>query len=477
MAKNLAPEEVQSVLNSGEFGALLGAVEDAHLECKGAPYQVDQGDLAKQELSKDVSAIANLSARLVRAGGHILIGAQTRTSPEHHGDVIVAVNPFPQGMLNPADYHKIIESWVVSRIDGLRIVWYGSSDDRTRGIVGITIRPQRHELWPFLVRKVVDEESGKIIGNLIGYYERRGDGIVAYTAEDIQRIMRDGLRFDTVLEPRFEAIEKRLQGIEEGQTAASPKQPPSPSQSLQLYRQRRDELISVVGLGESAAFALTSAPAESVSIPGLFRGGHPIVELLRNPPQLRAGGWTPRIGEPEILRGTVRRALGRTAALDCYPDGTVIFVAAADSFLCWWGSHGNGPPRVNPMALVESTYTFSDLVHRIYSTHAEPRPSEIELGLSLYRMDAGGTPRVLLPDGIKSVWFRFPREPFLRLPPESNCEFSERVSGDWTPGQAAYRLVRDVYTWYGFEEDVIPYVAEQESGHVISAEKILAEGE
>jgi len=43
--------------------------------------------------------------------------------------------------------------------------------------------------------------------------------------------------------------------------------------------------------------------------------------------------------------------------------------------------------------------------------------------------------------------------------------------------RAAYRLVRGVYTWYGFEEDFIPYVTEQEGGHVISAEKILAESQ
>src|SRR5215469_3990787 len=95
MARTLTPDQVQTILSSGNLDDLITTIEDEHLECKVAPYQLDQqGDLAKQELSKDVSAMANLSARLIRPGGHILIGVQTRTSPEHHGDVIVGVSPF-----------------------------------------------------------------------------------------------------------------------------------------------------------------------------------------------------------------------------------------------------------------------------------------------------------------------------------------------------------------------------------------------
>ena len=42
MAKRLPPDEVQMILSSGKFDDLLGVIENEHLECKGAPYQLDQ---------------------------------------------------------------------------------------------------------------------------------------------------------------------------------------------------------------------------------------------------------------------------------------------------------------------------------------------------------------------------------------------------------------------------------------------------
>lgn len=471
MAKNLPPAEVQAILVSGNFHDLIGAIEDEHFECKTAPYQLAQGDSEKQELAKDVSAIANLSARLGAPGGHILLGVQTRTSEEHHGDVVVAVHPFQQGLVDRADYHQIIESWLVARPEAIRITWYPSSADPARGIVDITIPPQGGGVWPFLVRKVID--GGRIVGNLVGYYERRADGVVAASAEEIHRLMRDGRRDAAIQE-----LSTRLRVLEEHQVgiAPPPPQPPGPSQALQLYRQRRGEAIAAAGLNNVAAFALTSAPIQTVALTSLFRGTDSLVQLLRNPPQLRGGGWTPRVGEPEIVRGELRRALGRQSVLDCYPDGTVIFGADVEDFLCWGTQRRpNSPLKINPLALAEATYTFADLIRHIYSGHAEPAPSEVELGFTFYRLGATTTPLKLTPGGIKSWGFITPMDHHLKSPPEDTREFAERVAAEWTPGEAAYGLLRLIYAWFGLEEENIPYVADQNGTRVIAPEKLLAD--
>ncbi|MBI4641613.1 MAG: hypothetical protein HY731_13015 [Candidatus Tectomicrobia bacterium] len=54
MPKNMNPDEVRNILERGNFDEFIGVVEDEQLECKSAPYQV-QNDHEKQELAKDVS--------------------------------------------------------------------------------------------------------------------------------------------------------------------------------------------------------------------------------------------------------------------------------------------------------------------------------------------------------------------------------------------------------------------------------------
>jgi len=67
MAKRLNPSEVAEILRRGTFDDLVGALEDEHLECKAAPYQL-QHEHQKYELAKDVSMVVNRSGAL-RPGG------------------------------------------------------------------------------------------------------------------------------------------------------------------------------------------------------------------------------------------------------------------------------------------------------------------------------------------------------------------------------------------------------------------------
>ena len=81
MPRKLSIADIAAILESGDFSPLIGALEDEHLECKSAPYQLDQ-ERGKMELAKDVSALANAD------GGFILIGVTTEIEPTSNGEVI-----------------------------------------------------------------------------------------------------------------------------------------------------------------------------------------------------------------------------------------------------------------------------------------------------------------------------------------------------------------------------------------------------
>src|SRR2546426_8525943 len=141
MVRRLTPSEIQAILDKGTFEELIGAVEDEHLECKSAPYQL-ANDHQKQELAKDISALANKSGRLAADGGYILIGPQTGKSPEHHGDIVESVSVFPETLVSIPQYYAVLESWLLAVPEGIVIRWYPSDDDPLKGIVAIAIPKQ-----------------------------------------------------------------------------------------------------------------------------------------------------------------------------------------------------------------------------------------------------------------------------------------------------------------------------------------------
>lgn len=240
MVRRLTPGQVHSVLAGGTFDELITVIEDEHVECKRAPYQLD-ADHQKQELAKDVSGLANASARLGIDGGHILVGVSTEKSPEHHGDVVADVSPFEQRLVDPDTLYKVLEAWLLPAPEGLTIRWYPSAADQTKGIVAITVPRQRPELWPFIVTKVVDDKFGKVAGTLIGYFERRRDNVVAVSPAELQRLLRDGRRFDSLTD-QVGALAEEVRALRHQQTAQAAAS--RPSAAREQHRQRRGQAVA-----------------------------------------------------------------------------------------------------------------------------------------------------------------------------------------------------------------------------------------
>ena len=217
MPRTLSLLEVSAILESGQFATLLGGMEDEHFECKSAPYQLQQ-EREKMELAKDVSALANAD------GGFILIGMQTEEEPTYHGDIIRRVGCFARDRVDFTQYQNVISDWVLPSVPGLKFAWHASVENVDEGIVSIFIPQEASRERPFLVGKVV-EDSGKIVGSYVGYFERTRDNVTAMKPGELRERLKGGQRF-AELDTRLGNIEGMMGKVVAGQ--AHQQQQPCP---------------------------------------------------------------------------------------------------------------------------------------------------------------------------------------------------------------------------------------------------------
>ncbi len=474
MAKQLNPSEVAEILRRGTFDDLVGALEDEHLECKAAPYQL-QHEPQKYELAKDVSMVVNRSARSGGEGGHLLLGVRTEPSLEYHADMVAEVRPFDRGLVNPKQYLDVLHDWLTPAPEGLDVAWFPSAADAARGIVAITVPPQPRDRWPCIVGKVIDE-GGKRRGVAVSYVERHGEHAVEWTPAEFQRLLREGARADTVsnqLAALGEQMARLSEQVQRGQVP--PAAPPGPSDAAQTYGVRLGMAVTAANLRGAAVYALTVAPIDTVTLPTLFRGpNEALPRLLADPPRFRGGGWDMAVrGELDVVEGRLRRGVAPgSKILECWYDGALVHAADATGYLCWGPKTRGDVRRINPMALAESTLLFAMLAEAVYANHATPRPTAVRFGLSLQRLDVGAR-TMLSSGGIKSAGFEWDMN--VKQAPGRDFEFVVDVGDTWTPGEVAYSLTRSVYLWFGFTEEQIPYVAEEEGVRRITREKLLAD--
>ncbi len=466
MSKSLKLDELRSLLETGDFDKLIGAVECEWLECKLAPYQVKE-DLQKQELAKDVSGLANAD------GGMILIGIRTERNPTHFGDEIKEVRAFPRTLVDLNQYHDILQSWVYPPLQQVDIRWLPSSVNNEKGIVAISIPNQMTAQRPFLVTKSIDE-TGKRVEVVFGYVERRRENATPISVQELHALIKNGLLFDS-LNRQYNSIQEALQQL---LTEQSREKNFSLEQDIQeLLRDRRNEALTEAKLLTGPIFVLAAIPVEEVEIPALFQSkSADLVRLLENPPELRSDGFDLNTGEsPKIIKGQLRRTVSpEYKILDLWRDGTLIFAARGDEeFLCWGKrSRSRGPLRINPLVLSESTYLFAELSRQVFD-RAQPNPREIEYRLELLNMTQDGAPCGLIPAALGTFAWEFGTD--IRHAPDSHVTITGRAT-DLNPGAVAFDLIAELYAWFGIEQDQIPYTERLNGGLVISPDLIKKAG-
>lgn len=442
MPKTISLNEAEVLLGSGKLDDLVGVVEDVHVECKGAPYQLTK-EVDRMELAKDVSALANAK------GGIILLGCRTEKVPTISGDVVAEIRPFSRDLVNPQDYLNVIKDWVYPGLE-VEIDWFPMALDDTRGIIAMIVRERTTENRPFVVTKILDQ-SGKLPGTMLGYFERRRDTVPSTSVQELRDRLKDGIRFS--------AIDRRLENIEEMLSALKSK--PTliqPSLDPKALQKRIDTARLAVGLNGTPNYVLAAVPAPPTEIPSLFLSNSEVLQLLKTPPEIRQSGFDLDAGgTPEIVGAALRRSLiPGYKLLEFWQDGTLIFIARGDTdFLSWGNPSPSGRLTINSWVLVESALLFAQLLIKLMA-HAVPTPAGALLHLILGNMTVNQLPCRLSRYAEKPNHYY--DTPGKEAPEESVSVAAQCELGSAQSGIMAYLLLGKLYVTFGFDADKVPLV-------------------
>src|SRR5271156_3276017 len=203
MPRHIPLAEIFTILKSGNFPALIGGLEDAQLECKGAPYRLTD-DFEKMEFAKDISALANAD------GGVILLGVTTEEDMTFRGDAIRSFGCFKREVVDFEQYQKVALVWIIPPIRGLTFDWHPDANDISKGVASIVVPSEANSDRPYIVSRAVD--STRVAGSYVGYFESTPDSGSPLRAAEIRARLKDGLRFSE-LNPRIANIEAMIANL------------------------------------------------------------------------------------------------------------------------------------------------------------------------------------------------------------------------------------------------------------------------
>lgn len=178
-------ESVKAIIDSRDFGSLIGSQEDAWLEAKGAnPYNLDAPE-GRYELAKDVAAFANAT------GGFVIVGLQTTRQANTQTDEITSYNLCARADFNAARYASLIGEFIHPVIEGLAVNWVSVNPEGTQGLGIIEVPPQNPERQYYLIANAVDSGS-RIKQFVFGIVRRNDSSNDPFTIAQLHQYMRKG---------------------------------------------------------------------------------------------------------------------------------------------------------------------------------------------------------------------------------------------------------------------------------------------
>jgi hypothetical protein len=404
-----------------------------------------------------------------------LLGVQTVKDDTHSADIVRKIGTFSKSHVNPSQYRDVLKEWTYPSLQKLEIGWFPSARNIDVGIVAILIGDQ-DQLWrPFVITRTV-ENSGRTSTVLFGYAERSLDRSAPTGVQQLHLLLRDGLRFGTSLSSQ--PLPPSMLALSENKSStppASPQEKPSASDRSEkifaaLVKEKARNAEETAQLSARPVFVLAATPYQSTNIPRLFSSrDSDVVRLLEDPPELRSGGFGPDAGLNSriVEQGEARRTvIDHYKLLEVWKDGTLVSVAEGGADFLSWGSRAENLLRINQLVLVEATYLFVKLVNDVLAW-ADPAPLTVYYLLGMRRMTIQ-EPAILFPGPLSN----FPHGQRRAQGSERVVTFSASFGTD--PRLIAFKLVAQVYHWFGFDEDNIPYTEQSTSGErIISPDQIV----
>jgi len=454
----ISREKFNEVIIASDFDQLIGEVENIWFDCKSQPYQIEL-DSGKRELAKDISSFLNAQ------GGVILIGIKTKPSTIHFGDEIEEIRPFIQGLVNTSQYKDVIKSWIYPEADEIEVEWKPMKNDSKKGIVIIRMPAQKDAIKPFLITKTLDEK--KRIEMFFGYAERKGDNSQPLSIIDLQKTLRSGFNYENKIKERFDGMEAILK-----QSTTKELFDLEKKNINDKVNARIEKTIEYDNMNQKKLIILSAYPKEVVSLKTIFSNVEgSIRESLEHPPVLRYAGWSlETLDQAKIIKGEmISVANGSRKIINLYRDATLVFAGLADAaFLSWGGSQNK--LKIHSTALVEIVYNFVnfyDLVLR----DCQKMPQELCIRVDLRNMHLDGIVNYLAPYHTQSYTQVFHDED--RDAPDNNYTISlDFKTENFNSEKIAFDILKEIYLWFGFSEEKIPYTKKENGLSIIDSSAI-----
>jgi len=215
-------------------------------------------------------------------------------------------------------------------------------------------------------------------------------------------------------------------------------------------------------------FVYSMVPHGRTAYKQFFEPGN-LKKVIENPGQLRPNGWdlTTR-DRARIIDGKyLQVSSAERKRIRVYEDGSVFVRVPGDEDFLSWGQNTSNfqqAPRLNTLALIEFTFNFCKFCSQLVE-FLEPQPSEVKLKVEIRNAFIGQEKLFLIPYHVSTWTFavtdsRHPaREPSMvrRVTVPTN----ELLT---TPNFAAYMLVRQIFYWFGVENEDLPYTSTASNG-------------
>jgi hypothetical protein len=116
-------------------------------------------------------------------------------------------------------------------------------------------------------------------------------------------------------------------------------------------------------------------------------------------------------------------------------------------------------------------YLFVSFVDKIFEQHVETG-SKIQIDLGMLRLAVSGNPYLLEPGPLGG----FVRTGVKQAPTEIYLGSVTYNYKEDVPERIAALLISDVYAWFGFEEDRVPYTTKSSAGLIIDKDALISVG-
>lgn len=436
--KELTKEEIIEILKKKDFSSLIGLPESIFFDAKREPYNLSDNK-CKQELAKDISSSAN------SVGGVVVIGLDAPKDVNQSFDIVKSLTRIKHSSINVETYKNIIKDWVYPIPIGLEIDFI--EDSNQLGFLFIYIPTQDEKLKPFLITKTDGQgKNGKPSNNLFGYAIRSGDQSLPSNAYQLQEILKKGINFETIISGELQSLKNKLDDI-------GIKKEPKEIDAEKI-RSVFSELQSKVELSNLRTLGIVFIPKKDTQLPILESE---LKNILRDHKEYRYAGWDiHRFYEPEIGAGKFTAIEKKYLGIQVFKDGSFYSCCSLERN---WLSHAtpDGENRINTLALFEYVTHLTEFYFKVFNA-LEPSIDDIKVSVSFKNM--------LPPESSKTSISKFKADDYQlwygsKYAPE-NEDFISFDMDEKDPKVASYKIIKEIYNWFGIGGDDLPYTIEEE---------------